>query len=71
MCGRFHFSRNVADEMIVSILTAMERKYPGRFKTGELFPGDTVPGIIAWNDKIVAIPATFGLLIRILNSISQ
>ncbi|MDO4177486.1 MAG: SOS response-associated peptidase family protein [Bacillota bacterium] len=38
----------------------MDRKYPGRFKTGELFPGDTVPGIIAWNDKIVPIPATFG-----------
>ena len=60
MCGRFHFSRDIADEMIVSILTTMERKYPGRFKTGELFPGDTVPGIIAWNDKIVPIPATFG-----------
>ena len=59
MCGRFHFSRDVADEMIISILTTMERKYPGQFKTGELFPGDTVPGIIAWNEKIVPIPATF------------
>lgn len=60
MCGRFHFSRDTADEMMITILNTMDRKYPNQFKTGELFPGDTVPGIIARQDRIVPIPAVFG-----------
>ena len=60
MCGRYHFSRDVADDMMVSILNTMDRKYSGRFKTGELCPGDSVPGIISWHDKIVPVPAIFG-----------
>lgn len=60
MCGRFHFSRDTADERMAVILSTMDRRYPGRFRTGELFPGDSVPGIVARKDKIVPVPAVFG-----------
>ena len=60
MCGRFHFSRDTADELMIAVLESMEKKYPGRYKTGEIFPGDTAPGVISRNNRIVSVPAVFG-----------
>lgn len=60
MCGRFHFSRDTTDELMIAVLDSMEKKYSGQYKTGEVFPGDVVPGVISWHNKIVPVPAMFG-----------
>ena len=60
MCGRYNFSRDTSDEKMIALIQVMERKYPGQYKTGEIFPGDPAPAMIARNDKIVPIPAIFG-----------
>ena len=60
MCGRYNFSTDSTEEKIAAILEVMDRKYPGEYKTGEIFPGDTAPAIIARQEHIVPVPAVFG-----------
>ena len=60
MCGRYYFTTNSSDEKLNAISKAMEERYPGEYKTGEIFPGDIVPAVIDRQGKIVAIPAGFG-----------
>ena len=38
MCGRYNFSSEVYDDdKMTALLDVMERKYPGRYKMGEIF----------------------------------
>ena len=60
MCGRYLFSADDADERTAAIVQAMERRYPGQYKTGEIFPGDAAPAMVARQEKITALPAIFG-----------
>ena len=60
MCGRYLFSADGNDLKMAALMNAMERKYPGAFKTGEIFPGDAAPAMIARQDRIVPVPAVFG-----------
>ena len=60
MCGRYYFTTNSSDEKLNSISKAMEERYSGEYKTGEIFPGDIVPAVIDRMGKIVAVPAGFG-----------
>ena len=60
MCGRYNFTRVPGDEKMEAIHLAMEKNYPGAYKTGEIFPGDIVPAVIDRQGKIVAVPAGFG-----------
>ena len=60
MCGRYNFSTDNPDEKMSALISVMERKYPGEYKTGDIFPGDTAPAMIARGDKIVPVPAIFG-----------
>jgi len=60
MCGRYNFSSEASDEKITALIEMMDRKYPGQYKTGEIFPGDTAPVIIRNKSKIVPVPAVFG-----------
>ncbi len=60
MCGRYTYGPGCSDEKMIALLRVMERKYPGAYKTGEIFPGDPAPAMIAQRDKIVAVPAVFG-----------
>lgn len=60
MCGRYYFTTNNSDEKLNALRKAMEERYPGEYKTGEIFPGDVVPAVIDWQGKIVAVPAAFG-----------
>ena len=60
MCGRYYFTTNSSDEKLNAISKAMEERYPGEYKTGEIFPGDIVPAVIDRMGKIVAVPAGFG-----------
>jgi putative SOS response-associated peptidase YedK len=60
MCGRYFFSADSADERIAALLRRMEKQFPGEYKTGEILPGDTAPGIIRREGKILPIPAVFG-----------
>lgn len=60
MCGRYNFTVDTPDEKMAALVRLMERRYPGRYRTGEIFPGDTAPGIVETEGKIVPVPATFG-----------
>lgn len=60
MCGRFYFTRVSEDEKLDAVNKYMEKNYPGKYKTGEIFPGDIVPAVIDRQGKIVAVPAGFG-----------
>ena len=60
MCGRYDFGKGATDEKMVALIKAMESKYPGMYKTGEILPGDTAPAVIARSDKIIPVPAVFG-----------
>ena len=60
MCGRYNFSTDSTDPKMVAIVNAMERLYPGQYKTGEIFPGDAAPAMIVQQEKVVALPAVFG-----------
>ena len=60
MCGSYNFSTDNPDEKMSALIRVMERKYPGEYKTGDIFPGDTAPAMIARGDKIVPVPAIFG-----------
>ncbi len=60
MCGRYNFSTGSKDDKMVAIVNAMERQYPGQYKTGEIFPGDAAPAMIARQEKVTALPAIFG-----------
>lgn len=60
VCGRYNFDSDFPDSKLAAIVEMMEKKWPGAYKTGEIFPGDTAPAIIEQNGKIVAVPAVFG-----------
>ena len=60
MCGRYYFTTNSSDEKLNAINKTMQARYPGEYKTGEIFPGDVVPAVLDRQGKIVAVPAAFG-----------
>jgi len=60
MCGRYSLYPNPDDPRVSAILSMMDRRYPGAYKTGEIFPGDRVPAIVADRGRIVPVPAVFG-----------
>lgn len=60
MCGRYSFSDDIADERVQKIISMMERDYPGEYKTGEIFPGDSAPAVIGQDGWLRHVPAIFG-----------
>lgn len=60
MCGRYVCGEDREDEKMIALMEVMARKYPGEYKTGEIFPGDAAPALIARQGKILAVPAAFG-----------
>lgn len=60
MCGRYYYSDKGADSKNAAIAAMMEKYYKGRYKTGEIFPGDPAPGVIAREGKLLPVPAVFG-----------
>ena len=59
MCGRYQFTTG-SDDMSAAIVDMLDRRYPGEYKTGEIFPGDAAPAVISDGGRIVAVPAIFG-----------
>ena len=60
MCCRFYVYSSSSDERERKILSLMERDYPGGYKTGEIFPGDTAPAVLGENGRLRHAPAVFG-----------
>ncbi len=60
MCGQYWIGDDGADDKMRALAAAMERQFPGKYKTGEIRPGDTAPSIIARGDRILPCPAVFG-----------
>ena len=59
MCGRYQFTTK-SDDMTAAIVDMLDKRYPGEYKTGEIFPGDAAPAVISDRGRIVAVPAIFG-----------
>ena len=61
MCGRYGFYEDRGDDKARAVITMLEKLYPdAAVKTGEIFPGDTAPGVICREGRIVPVPAVFG-----------
>jgi putative SOS response-associated peptidase YedK len=60
MCCRYYFSDTPGDERVNKIIAMMERDYPGQYKTGEIFPGDSAAAVIGEKGKLRHVPAVFG-----------
>ena len=60
MCCRYYMEGREPDGKLAAIVDMMEKNWPGAYRTGEIFPGDTAPAIIAAGGKIKAVPAVFG-----------
>ena len=59
MCCRY--SILPGSEKAQAIVTMLDKLYPDTsYKTGEIFPGDTAPGVIDREGRILPVPATFG-----------
>lgn len=60
MCGRYSFTQD-SDDMAAAIVDMLDQRYPGEYKVGEIFPGDSAPSVISDGGRIIAVPAVFGL----------
>ena len=60
MCCRYYFSDTPGDERVNKIIAMMERDYPGQYKTGEIFPGDSAAAVIGEKGRLRHVPAVFG-----------
>ena len=60
MCCRYSFHSDVGDERVRKIVSMMDRDYPGEYKIGEIFPGDSVVAVIGEAGKLRHVPAVFG-----------
>lgn len=60
MCCRYSLGSDPLDERVRKILSLMERDYPGQYKVGEIFPGDTAMAILGENGRLRHAPAVFG-----------
>ncbi len=59
MCCRY--SVLPGSEKAKAIVTMLDKLYPDTpYKTGEIFPGDTAPGVIERGGRILPVPAAFG-----------
>ena len=60
MCCRYRIKQLTDDDRLIRVLALMERDYPGEYKTGDIFPGDTAPAVIGERGALRHVPATFG-----------
>lgn len=60
MCGQYFIGDDGDDGKMKALIDAMERCYPGQYRTGEIHPGDTAPAMIAVQSRILPRPAVFG-----------
>lgn len=54
MCGRYQFTTG-SDDMSAAIVDMLDRRYPGEYKTGEIFPGDANASMIETHDRMPII----------------
>ena len=60
MCCRYLFADPPKDARVKKIVALMDRDYPGQYKTGEIFPGDTAAAVIGEGGLLRHVPAVFG-----------
>ncbi len=61
MCCRYRIlPAGADDDRIAAVMAMMEKKYPGQYKTGEIFPGDPAPAVFADRGRVQPVPAVFG-----------
>ena len=60
MCCRYYFSDLHYDDRVGKFLSLMDRDYPGQYKLGEIFPGDTAAAVLGEGGRLRHAPAVFG-----------
>ena len=60
MCCRYYFSDLHYDDRVHRLLSLMDRDYPGQYKLGEIFPGDTAAAVLGEGGRLRCAPAVFG-----------
>ena len=61
MCGRYSLFNEQDNTEIQSIIRKVNQQYPDTpIKTGEIFPTNTVPIIIASGDRLQPMPCVWG-----------
>ena len=61
MCVKYSITLDRSDERISALSDRMEKNFPGRYSVGEIWPGTAAPSIVRHEDRITAVPATFGV----------
>ena len=61
MCARYTFTLEHNDPKMSALVETMERRFHGQYQTGDILPGMAAPAIALHNDRIVPVPATFGV----------
>ena len=60
MCCRYSLVPETSDDAAKRFLRLMERDYPGQYKLGEIFPGDSAPALLGAGGRLRHAPAVFG-----------
>lgn len=61
MCTRYKFAVDGEDERVAAFIEAMERRFAGRYRVGDIGPGTAAPAMAARQGRIVPVAATFGV----------
>ena len=61
MCGRYTLFDENDDNEIQAIIDQIRKNYPGKpIRSGDIFPADTVPVVVANGDRLMAQPVVWG-----------
>lgn len=61
MCVRYSITLDRSDQKMEALSERMEKHFPNRYSVGEIWPGTAAPSIVWHEERIDAVPATFGV----------
>ena len=61
MCVRYSITLDRSDPRMEALNDRMEKHFSGRYCVGEIWPGSAAPSIVCHDERITAVPATFGV----------
>jgi len=61
MCTRYRFEPDGEDGRVAAFLAAMERRFAGAYRVGDVGPGTVAPALAARGGRVAAVAATFGV----------
>ena len=61
MCVKYSITLDRSDEKMSALSDRMEKHFSGQYRVGEIWPGTAAPSIVRHDERITALPATFGV----------